>query len=71
MIVALINLIIYIVILGLVFYVLQWAITAIPIPDPFAMVLKVILVLIALVVVLNLLFGMLGGGSIHLPEFKP
>jgi hypothetical protein len=71
MIVGLVNLIIYIIILGLLFWVLQYAISAIPLPEPFAKVAQVLLILVAVVIVIILLLQLVGGaGDIHLPGLK-
>jgi hypothetical protein len=50
-------LLVTLVILGLVFYVVQWAVAQIPLPPPFAVVVRVVLALAAVLVVLGLLFG--------------
>jgi len=54
---SLINLLIWVIILGLVFYVVYWALSQMPLPAPFAVVARVVLALIVVVVLLSLLFG--------------
>jgi len=54
---SLINLLIWVIILGLVFYVVYWALSHMPLPAPFAVVARVVLALIVVVVLLSLLFG--------------
>ncbi|MEO6589830.1 MAG: hypothetical protein ABIP06_11045 [Pyrinomonadaceae bacterium] len=56
----LINAFIWIVIAALVFFVLNWAVGYIGIPEPFNKVAKVLIVLVAVVMLFNGLF-MLGG----------
>lgn len=62
---TLVNVIIYLVVWGLVLYVLWWAIGRIGLPEPFAKIATVALVLLTVVVLLNLLFGFVGQPLIH------
>ena len=54
---SLINLLIWLIILGLVFYVIYWAVNQIPLPAPFNVVVRVVLALIVVIVLLSALFG--------------
>lgn len=54
---GLLGLLVTIIILALVFYVIYWVIGQIPLPDPFGVVVRVILGLIAVLVLLGVLFG--------------
>lgn len=56
----LISLLVVIVILGLVFYLLYWLVGQIPLPEPFAVVAKVILALAVVVILLGILTGSIG-----------
>lgn len=56
---SLITLVIYIIIIGLVFWVLWWALDAIGIPEPFNKVIRVVLILAAVLIMLNFLLGFL------------
>ena len=49
----LLNLILFLVILG----VLWWLITLIPLPHPFPIIIQVLFIILAVLVVLNVLFG--------------
>jgi hypothetical protein len=62
---SLISLLITVIIIGLVFYLVWWAISKIPLPDPFGVVVQVILALIAVLVLLGLLFG-----GVSIPHLK-
>jgi len=53
-------LIVYIVIVGLIFWCIWWFLGYVGIPEPFNKVIRVILGLVALVIVINLLLGMVG-----------
>jgi hypothetical protein len=61
---GLIHLLIVLLFLGLIMYVVHWALGQIPLPDPIRVVVLVILALIVLVVLLNLLLPMLGSGPL-------
>lgn len=57
---ALIHGIIYLIICGVIFWVLQWLIAYIGIPEPFAKVIKVIMALAVVIVLINFLLGLAG-----------
>lgn len=54
-----ISLILTLVVLGLI----AWAVTLIPIPQPFAQIIRVILIIVAVIYVVNY-FLSLGGGTL-------
>ena len=53
----LVSLLINLIVWGLVLAVLWWAIGKIGLPEPFAKIATVVLVLLTVVILLNLLFG--------------
>ena len=55
-----IHLIVYLVIVGLIFWCVWWFIGYVGIPEPFNKVIRVILGLLALILVVNLLLGLVG-----------
>jgi len=55
----LISLIIIVLVLG----VAWWIISLIPLPSPFHLIIQVVFVIIALIVVVDLLLGISGGGG--------
>lgn len=62
----LLHLLVWLIIIGLVFYLLYWAVSQIPLPAPWAVVIRVILALIAVVILLQVLLplaGPIGGCS--------
>ena len=61
---GLMNLLIYIVIIGLVFWCIWWFLGYVGVPEPFNKVIRVIIGLVALIIVVNLLLGMTGSGPI-------
>jgi heme A synthase len=58
----LVNLLIWVIVLGLIFYVIHWALSQVPLPAPFNVVARVVLALIVVVVLLGALTG-----GIHVP----
>lgn len=60
MIASLIQLVIWIVVLGLVFWLLNYLIDTIPLPDPFHKVAKVIIAVVAVLIILVLVLQLLG-----------
>lgn len=59
---SLITLLIYVVVIGLIFWVIWWALDTIGVPEPFNKVVRVILVLVAALLLINLLLGILPAG---------
>jgi hypothetical protein len=66
MLTTLVTLVVYLVIIGLIFYGLGLVLSQIPLPDPFATVIRVLMVLIALLIVVYLLLGIIPG-NLRLP----
>jgi uncharacterized membrane protein YhdT len=56
----LLSVLLYLVVWGLVLYVLWWGIGRLGLPEPFSKVATVVLVVLTVVVLLNLLFGFVG-----------
>jgi hypothetical protein len=59
---GLISLLITLVIFGLIFYAIWWFLGYVGLPAPFDKVARVILALVALIVIIDLLLGLQGGG---------
>jgi len=57
---GLLSFVVYIVIVGLIFWCIWWFIGYVGVPEPFNKVIRVVLGLIALVIVVNLLLGLAG-----------
>jgi hypothetical protein len=57
---GLLSLVIYLVVIGLIFWCIWWALSQFVIPEPFNKVIRVVLGLVALIIVINLLLGLLG-----------
>lgn len=70
MIASLITLVIYLIIIGLIFYVIWWALSQVPMPEPFGTICRVLVVLIAVLVCVSLLLGMVPGGGLPRLTFR-
>lgn len=57
---ALVNAVIWLIVAGVIFFLLDWAIKSIGVPEPFNKVLRVILVLLAVIVCINALMTLAG-----------
>jgi hypothetical protein len=71
MIVALINLIIWLLVLGIVYWLVVWLIDSVPIPDPPARLIKIGLVVIMTLLVILMLLNFIGidiGGDLRVPR---
>lgn len=68
----LINLIIYVLVFGILWWLLNYVIATVPIPDPPARILKLVIVVVAVIVIVLLLLQMVGGGGIgfNLPKIS-
>lgn len=60
----LISLLVYLIIVGLIFYVLWWGLGKIGLPEPFNKIATVVLVVACVIVLVSLLLGMIGGGPV-------
>jgi hypothetical protein len=66
---ALINLIVWLLIVGILYWLAIWVIDSIPIPDPPARMIKIVLMVVLAIVVILLLLQLVGiGGDIRLPR---
>lgn len=57
---SLLSLMITIIVVGVCFWLLDWAIKAIPVPEPFAKIARVILILAAVIFLINALLSLVG-----------
>lgn len=60
---SLINGVIWLVVIGLICWLLWWLISYIGLPEPFAKVARVIVALIAVIILINFLLGLTGSGG--------
>ncbi len=57
---GMLEVIVYLVIVGLIFWCIWWFVGYVGVPEPFNKVIRVVMGLIALIIVINLLLGMAG-----------
>ena len=63
---SLVSLVIYIVIIGLIFYVLWWGLAEIGLPEPFNIIARVVIVVVAVLLLINMLLGLTGSAPFRL-----
>ena len=69
MISALITLIIYLLVLGLLYWLVIYVLDTIPIPDPPNRIIKIALMVLMVLIVIVLLLNLIGmGGNLNLPK---
>jgi hypothetical protein len=64
---SVVTVVVYLVVAGLVFWLLWWLVNYIAPPEPFRKVANVILAILAVVVVCSLLLSMVGGQTLFRP----
>ena len=64
----LVNLIIYLLVIGILLGLVYYVLDAIPIPQPLNRIIKIIIVVLAVLVIVLLLLQFVGGGGINLPR---
>lgn len=60
---SLINGLIWLVVVGLIVWLLWWFISYVGLPEPFAKVARVIIALVAVIILINFLLGLTGSGG--------
>jgi hypothetical protein len=68
---ALITLIIYLLVLGLLYWLVIYVLDSVPIPDPPNRIIKIALMVLMVIIVIVLLLNLIGvgiGNDIHLPR---
>ena len=67
---ALITLIIYAAVIGLLLWLLQFVLNSFPIAEPFRRIVWVVAVVIAVIFLIIILLDLLGGGSVGVPRLR-
>ena len=57
---AVINTLLYVIVLGVIFWLLYWLISYLSPPQPFNKIARVILAIAAVIVIINVLLGLVG-----------
>jgi hypothetical protein len=63
---SLIHLLVVVLVLGVIFSLVWWALSYLPLSEPFAQVARFILILIFVLVLISMLIPLLGGWGGHL-----
>jgi hypothetical protein len=63
MIAGLINLVIYLLILGVILALVFWVLQEIPLPQPINRIIRIVVIVIVVLVVIILLLQLVGGGA--------
>ena len=72
MISALLTVIVYLLVLGILWYLVEFIITALPIPDPPARMIRIAVVVLFCLIVIVLLLSLVGVSTgIDLPRIQP
>lgn len=64
---ALVSVVIYLIVAGLIFYLLWWLVNYINPPEPFKKIANVILAVAAVLVIIGVLLSLVGGHAIFRP----
>ena len=70
MITSLIYLVIYLIVIGVIFWLLLYLIDAIPLPEPFNRVARVIIIVVSVLIVILLLLQFVGALDGGMPRLK-
>lgn len=62
---GLVSFLIYLIVVGLIFWLLWWLLSYCAIPEPFNKIARVVLAVVAVLVCINLLLGLAGTPLIH------
>ena len=57
---SLVSLLIYVVFLGLIFYVLWWGLSQMALPEPFDKIARGVIIVIVVILLINILLGLTG-----------
>ena len=61
---SVLSIIVYLVIVGLILWVISWFVAYVGVPEPFNRVIRVVLGLVALIIVIDVLLSFIGHGII-------
>jgi hypothetical protein len=64
---ALVSVVVYLIVAGLIFWLLWWLINYVGLPEPFRKVASVILAILAVLVVIGILLSLVNGTPIFRP----
>lgn len=65
---GLISVVIYVVVLGLIFWLLDYLIRIIPLQEPFARIARIVLAVLSVIIIIFLLLSLVDSGPVRLPR---
>jgi len=65
---TLLHLVIYLLIVGVILWLLQYIVNTVPIFEPFRTVARVIIIVVGCLILIYILLGLIGGGAPRLPR---
>jgi len=63
---GLIHLVIYLIVIGIIVWLLLWLVDAVPLPEPFNRVARVVIIVVGVLIVILALLNLVSPGAIHL-----
>ena len=66
MIATLVHIVIYVIVIGLIVWLLLWLIDAIPLPEPFHNIARIVIIVVSVLAVILLLLSLVEPGSLKL-----
>jgi heme A synthase len=66
---GLVSIVVYLIVAGLILWLLWWLVGYVGLPEPFRKVANVVLAVVAVLIVIGILLSMLNGGA--QPLFRP
>jgi heme A synthase len=63
----LVRVVIYLIVAGLVFWLLWWLVNYVAPPEPFRKIANVVLAIVAVLVIIGILLSLVGGGPVFVP----
>lgn len=64
---GLVNIVVYLIVIGLIFWLLWWLINYVGLPEPFRKIANVIMAILAVLAIIGVLLSVVGGA----PVFRP
>ena len=62
-----VTIVLYLIVAGLIFWLLTWLIDYVGVPEPFRKVAKIVLAVLAVLVIIGILLSLMGGQPIFRP----
>jgi hypothetical protein len=70
MLTALLMFVVYVLVVGLVIWLLLYLIDQLPLPAPFGQVARVVVIAVGVIILIMMLLALVGDGSVRLPALR-